>query len=777
MRIAQITPGNIPIPPNGWGAVEKLIWEYTKVLRKLGHHVEILYADDVNPGEWDVVHVHMANLALILRDRGIPYVFSHHDHHAFHFGNNSDVYKQNMEAIRGSKLTFVHAKYLIDYFGGLSNIRYLGHGANPEDYGYLDGSDDIRSGHINLVMMANNGLGGNHMYDRKGFIPGIEAARKMGLPITIMCPSKGNRELMESIKPYDKLEVLYDLDYTETIERMRDHHIFLSPSMLEAGHPNLTITESIAMGMPVVGTMESDMPGLSRIDMNSDLTIDVDHLVTSIKDVISRYSSYVLECKTQRSLLSWEVVVSRMLMDYTRYLKIGQRNLLMSSYQSAIKMEDNITMSNGFYSWFKNGPFLYKSLQTRQGTSVSFIDNRTGEILSRSNMSDSARSWSLFPDVPGRYVDWKIVVKEGCRIIYQSNMDLFGQHVLVRNAELSDIDMISNFQQSTGCVITTDNETQLSSGFFILGNGNIDDFYRILSMDQIRDFYTDKEKIDKKILVEFITNALGDNIAFIPYVNEFAKSIGEKVYVSCLHSALFDSNYTNIEFIEKDSVSHRYTDYISVGYLFDMPLQKGMAYQLGLDYKEIRPVIKEPTGSHKLIKGKYVCFSMHSTTQAKHWNNNNAWSKLCDELVKIGITPVCIDRYRSFGIEGNWNHIPLNCIDRTGGDLNDMSLLIRDSEFFIGLSSGLSWLAHGLGKKVVLISGVTSPDNEFTLDCLRIHRDDVCNSCFSKTNDYVFNSGDWLWCPEHKGTSRQFECTKKISAKQVMDALKSKRWI
>ena len=100
MRIAQITPGNIPIPPVGWGAVEKIIWEYTKVLRSLGHEVEILYTDDVRPGEWDVVHVHMANLALLLRDRGIPYVFSHHDHHAYHFGKDSDVYKQNLEAIK-----------------------------------------------------------------------------------------------------------------------------------------------------------------------------------------------------------------------------------------------------------------------------------------------------------------------------------------------------------------------------------------------------------------------------------------------------------------------------------------------------------------------------------------------------------------------------------------------------------------------------------------------------------------------------------------------------
>jgi hypothetical protein len=148
-------------------------------------------------------------------------------------------------------------------------------------------------------------------------------------------------------------------------------------------------------------------------------------------------------------------------------------------------MEDNVTMSNGFYSWFKNGPFLYKSLQTRPGTSVSFIDNRTGEILTKTNMADSARSWSSFPDMPGRYVDWKIVVKEGCHIIYQSTMDLFGQHVLIRNAELSDIEMLANFQKSTGCIIATDNEIQLSPEFFILGNGNSDDFYRILSMDQI----------------------------------------------------------------------------------------------------------------------------------------------------------------------------------------------------------------------------------------------------------------------------------------------------
>jgi hypothetical protein len=28
MKITQVTPGLIPVPPNGWGAVEKIIWNY-----------------------------------------------------------------------------------------------------------------------------------------------------------------------------------------------------------------------------------------------------------------------------------------------------------------------------------------------------------------------------------------------------------------------------------------------------------------------------------------------------------------------------------------------------------------------------------------------------------------------------------------------------------------------------------------------------------------------------------------------------------------------------
>ena len=46
MKIAFIGPGILPIPPNGWGAVELLVWEYAKELGELGHSGTIINTPD-----------------------------------------------------------------------------------------------------------------------------------------------------------------------------------------------------------------------------------------------------------------------------------------------------------------------------------------------------------------------------------------------------------------------------------------------------------------------------------------------------------------------------------------------------------------------------------------------------------------------------------------------------------------------------------------------------------------------------------------------------------
>lgn len=65
MKIALIGPGIMPIPPNGWGAVETTIWEYYNALKRIGCDVHIVNTPDmneiihtVNTNKFDVAHLH-----------------------------------------------------------------------------------------------------------------------------------------------------------------------------------------------------------------------------------------------------------------------------------------------------------------------------------------------------------------------------------------------------------------------------------------------------------------------------------------------------------------------------------------------------------------------------------------------------------------------------------------------------------------------------------------------------------------------------------------------
>ncbi|NCZ71024.1 MAG: hypothetical protein EBY80_12835 [Actinobacteria bacterium] len=141
------------------------------------------------------------------------------------------------------------------------------------------------------------------------------------------------------------------------------------------------------------------------------------------------------------------------------------------------------------------------------------------------------------------------------------------------------------------------------------------------------------------------------------------------------------------------------------------------------------------------------------------------------------ITPVSVDLYETFGIEGWWNTLPTSSVRKTGLKFDEVVNIIQHCEFFIGVSSGLSWVAHALGKKVVMISGVTSKDNEFTEDMIRIQNPDVCNSCFTKTDLWKFDAGNWTWCPEHRGSTKWLECTRTITPELVMEEIKKNNLI
>ena len=139
-------------------------------------------------------------------------------------------------------------------------------------------------------------------------------------------------------------------------------------------------------------------------------------------------------------------------------------------------------------------------------------------------------------------------------------------------------------------------------------------------------------------------------------------------------------------------------------------------------------------------------------------------------LRKRGLTPIVVERDELFGIDGNMNGLPKSAQKKIGMPFKDVLNYLQHCEFFIGLSSGLSWVAQALGKPTVIISNVTSKDNEFINEStLRIYDEKVCHGCIHK---YPFNPGDWNWCPIYRNDENMRHiCTKAITPNDVMEQI------
>jgi autotransporter strand-loop-strand O-heptosyltransferase len=275
----------------------------------------------------------------------------------------------------------------------------------------------------------------------------------------------------------------------------------------------------------------------------------------------------------------------------------------------------------------------------------------------------------------------------------------------------------------------------------------------------------------KRVYVAFDSAALGDTISWIPYMEEFRKKWDCELIVSTFWNHLFEKVYPNITFVKPGSTVHNLYAMYKLGWFYNdemepelpntIPLQKAATNILGLEYKEIKPIIDYKVGDNP-VGEKYVVISPYSTAGLKHWDFER-WEKLSEWLVSLGYKVINIskDAVKSKFIDNIKNTSIENTIN-----------YIHHSEFMIGLSSGLSWLSWAVNKHVFMISNFTEPDHEFTTNCTRFINKSVCNGCWNNPK-FKFDKGDWDWCPEHKNTERHFECHKSITVEYVIDGIKS----
>jgi autotransporter strand-loop-strand O-heptosyltransferase len=265
----------------------------------------------------------------------------------------------------------------------------------------------------------------------------------------------------------------------------------------------------------------------------------------------------------------------------------------------------------------------------------------------------------------------------------------------------------------------------------------------------------------KKVFISIESSALGDTIAWVPYALEFQKKHGCKVVLSTFHNKILD--YPELELVEPGSSVNCYAMY-KIGWHYDtnrepelpntIPLQKAACNILGLKYTEIRP--KLFTKRNCPLHDKYITIATNSTTGCKFWVREE-WQKLINYYTEQG--------YKVYNVSKEVNPFD-NCPQIPDTSMESTMDWIYHSTFFVGLSSGLSWLAWALGKQVVLISNFTEFDHEFLTNCIRITNEKVCHGCWNKS-DIKFDKGNWDWCPYNKN----FECQTSITAEMVINRI------
>lgn len=279
------------------------------------------------------------------------------------------------------------------------------------------------------------------------------------------------------------------------------------------------------------------------------------------------------------------------------------------------------------------------------------------------------------------------------------------------------------------------------------------------------------------IHIGVISTAMGDTIAFLPAAVMFAKQHEAKISIDVRENwrEFIQAAYPEIEQCEKISEDTYAVFWLVIG--FDdphfipvdgrrIPMRASAQYILGQDY--IAPRILWKPRKPRTIAEPYVCIGVQASGVAKTWQWPNGWEEVVAYLKQLGYRVLCIDRDKVVNDQGITAKMPAGAEDFTGNiPLAERADMLAYADFFIGLGSGLSWLAWMAGCPVIMIAGFSAVWYEFP-EVYRVMNPRVCNGCFNDDTVHFLQK----ICPRHeKGSPRYLECQRQISPVMVKKAI------
>jgi autotransporter strand-loop-strand O-heptosyltransferase len=253
-----------------------------------------------------------------------------------------------------------------------------------------------------------------------------------------------------------------------------------------------------------------------------------------------------------------------------------------------------------------------------------------------------------------------------------------------------------------------------------------------------------------EILIHLDSFCVGDTICFGSFLEAFLDHHKpKKVFVTTFFPNFFESNDPRIEFVPATSKANLSVDkHINVGYDKNNPLHTiGGLFYAARETMFIpnwsQPSSRYMIPTHKKRQPKKIVIAPESLKLIARWDYPKGWQTVVDHFLQRG--------YQIYNVSYE-DYIKLDGVINYNGfdDINVSLGHILESCVFVGLSSGLAWLAWAYQIPVVMISGFTKEHNEFP--CYRVSNKYGCNGCFNVIPQVVNE------CPIFIGTERQNEC-------------------
>ena len=270
---------------------------------------------------------------------------------------------------------------------------------------------------------------------------------------------------------------------------------------------------------------------------------------------------------------------------------------------------------------------------------------------------------------------------------------------------------------------------------------------------------------------------LGDSLVVIPYLRAFREQYGARVSC-CLPPYLGDFARRMVPEIEfRDTWPEDCYATFYFGASIDtpalapedgrfMPMEELGHLIFGVPRPRQLPVF--PAGERQ-IQEPYVCIGVQASHPAKGWLYPDGWEIVTAALREAGYRVLCIDKERENSADGFSAHMPAGAEDFTGErPIEERAELLAHADFFIGLGSGLSWLAYFVGCPVVMICGFSESWYEFDTP-YRVYNRLVCHGCLNDVRENYFRNP----CPRQpRGSEKILECQKTITPRMVLDAIR-----